>query len=198
MEMTVKDSALTPAEARKRVEDLLLVRLRAAGYRRPRGLAQSDFDHGQAALAERLAYLSPENLQTLAEAIVDAAPLPSFPPERWILDLARSLQPPPLRASRLLSSWLASVEGPKSVMRGDLVPLYRFLRDRKVPPSDWERRQLARQAVELDHDVTIWRDRAARGVISEADRMALARHDADRAEALALVDAGNAARAGRD
>ena len=191
------DSALTPAEARKRVDDLLLSRLRAAGYRKPKGLAQADFDTGQGALADRLAYLTPDNLETLAESIVDVAPLPNFPPERWMLDLARSLQPPPPKASRLLSSWLASIEGPRAVMRGDLVQLYRHLRDKKVPPTDWERRQIAERALSDAHDVQLWRDRLARGVISEADRAALARHEADLADALAIVDAGNAARAAK-
>lgn len=191
------DGALTPAEARARVETVLLARLRSAGYRKPKGLAQGDFDLGQAALADRLAYLTRDNLETLAESIVDAAPLPNFPPERWVLDLAKSLQPPPPRASRLLSSWLASVEGPKAVARGDLVQLYRYLRDKKVPPSDWDRKGITEQARRDDHDLILWRDRLARKVITDTDRMALARYEADLAEALALVDAGNAARAGR-
>jgi hypothetical protein len=189
------DTNLTPAAARARVENLLLSRLRAAGYRKPRGLAQGDFDLGQVALADRLAYLTPDNLETLAEAIVDTAPLPNWPPERWVLDLARSLQAPPVKASRLLSSWLASVEGPKAVMRGDLLMLYRYLRDRHVPPTHWDRRKIADEAKAEDHRMLIWRERMARGVITEADRAEMLRHEADLAEALALVDAGNAARA---
>ena len=198
MEQTT-EAKTTPtlADAKAQVEVLLLSRLRAAGYRKPKGLAQGDFDLGQAALAERLAYLSRDNLETLAEAIVDAAPLPAFPPERWVLDLARSLQPPPPKASRLLSSWLASVEGPKAVMRGDLVQLYRYLRDKKVPPTEWERKQITLQAQSDAHDVLIWTERLSRGVITDIDRAALARFEADKAEALALVDAGNAARAAK-
>lgn len=197
MSETTPDGTLTPAEARARVEAVLLARLRAAGFRRPRGMAPGDFDLGQEALRERLAYLTPANLETLAESIIDVAPLPNFPPERWVLDLAKSLQPPPARASRLLSSWLGSVEGPKAVLRGDLVELYRYLRDRKLPPTDWERKQISERSRKLHHDVAIWTERLQRGTLSEADAAALNQYSADLADAVALVTAGNATRAER-
>ena len=199
MEDRVQDTpdTVSAAKARARVETVLMARLRAAGYRKPRGLAQADFDVGLAALADRLAYLTPDNLATLAEAIVDTAALPNWPAERWVLDMAATLQRPPVQHVRVIQSWLGSVEGPKAVARGDLVPLYRFLQRHKRPPVAYEMRKIAEAASADNHRLMIWHERLAIGTLIEADRQALAHHDADLADALAIVDAGNAARAAK-
>ena len=113
---------------RAQVRCLLIDRLTEAGLRRQPGVSVD----AQAARVERivaaLAYMRPENLETLAALVLANAQggyRDCWPPEVAIVNWGRSLQAPPLREERIVTSWLASIEGPQARAAGHLVELFR-------------------------------------------------------------------------
>ena len=134
----------TGSEAgRALVREAVIRPLQAAGLRRARGQTEAAqaaaIDH----LIGQLDHMTAENLRTLADVVIDHAATPGpaqghWPAEVLIIGWARGLQPRPFRLSRIVTSWLASIEGPKADAGGWLVPLYRFLRLRQVPPTPYD------------------------------------------------------------
>lgn len=184
-------------EGRAAVRRYLIERLEAAGMTRPRRVSADAFEAQKKALADRLAYMGADNLMTLADVLITAsAGRTEWPPEVAILQYATGLQAPPPSQSRIVTSWLASVEGPKSIARGDLVELYRFVRRRQVPPTPYDQRQIAEEARDNARWRQIFAEKAAAGVVSDDDRRRMAEWQRDYDAATALVDAGNARRTG--
>lgn len=183
-------------EGKAAVRRLLIERLEAAGLQRPRGMAAAAFAQMQGHLCDRLSYMTAENLMTLAEALIESAQGGRWPGEIVVRDFAKGLQPPPVAQSRLITSWLASVEGPKAVVRGDLVELYRHLMRHLRPPSDWDRRQIAEQVLQNTRRIQIIREKIAVDVATAEERDWLSRYLADRQAAEAVVEQGNRKRAG--
>jgi hypothetical protein len=188
------------AAGRAKVRDLLVDRANAAGLVRRKGVT----DAAHAALIDRLcgqlAYMTPDNLRTLAELVIDAGDGPGrtwWPAETTVRGLAEALQARPLAQHRIVSSWLASVEGPVAEAGGWLVELYRFLRQHKRPPFAWDRRRLREEAAENNRRHGLLCDRVNRNAAVAEDRAWMASYAEDAREARAIVDAGRAARAAK-
>lgn len=174
----------------------LIERLNAAGLQRPRGMTAEAFAQMLGHLCELLSYMTADNLMTLAETLIEGAQGGRWPAEFVVRDFANRLQRRPAAQSRLITSWLASVEGPKAVARGDLVELLRFLRRKNQPPSDWDMRQIADEARTNARHCQIIKEKIAAEVAGREDREWLVVYQRDRDAALAIVDQGNARRAG--
>lgn len=190
----------TGSEAgRALVREALIRPLRAAGLRRARGQTEAAqaaaIDH----LIGQLDHMTAENLRTLADVVIDHAATPGpaqghWPAEVLIIGWARGLQPRPFRLSRIVTSWLASIEGPKADAGGWLVPLYRFLRLRQVPPTPYDMGKITDQARADARQLAIVEDRIARGACGDTDRDWHLAWLNDQQAARAIVDQGRGKR----
>lgn len=174
------------------VKALLIERLLDAGFARPRGVSVDAFARQQKHLAERLAYMSPENLMTLADVLI-GKPVKghAWPSELMVMQFAAGLQAPPPMQSRIVTSWLASIEGPKAVLRGDLVEIYRYVRRQHAPPQGaYAASRIAEEARDNNRRRIIVQERIRDGVASDEDRRWLREWEADHSAAMALVRAG--------
>lgn len=180
------------AEDRARVKALVVDRLDQAGMVRKRGVAAAVHEAAMARLCEQLAYMSDDNLMTLAEALIDSAPDGVWPAEVVIRQFARAIQEPPAAERRLVSSWLASVEGPKAEAGGHLVELYRWLLKHPRPPLAMDMREIHERAAENARRIELVRDRIARETATQEDRDWLGQYLRDQDQARALVEAGRA------
>lgn len=176
------------------VQTLLIDRLDAAGLQRPKGLSVQKHEAAKGWLAEHLAYMSADNLMTLAESVLDSARGRVWPTEAVIREFARALQPPPPTVKRLIGSWLASVEGPKAEAGGYLVELYRYLLTSPHPPLPMDQRTIMERASANSRRCEIVRDRIARDVAQQEDRDWLAAYERDRQIARDILDGGRAKR----
>lgn len=190
----------TDATDRARVRRLLIDRVEAAGLVRARAVTAEAQKAMLNRLADHLAYMTGENLQTLAELLIDNPglnPPQSWPSEVMIRQFARSLQVPPVRERRIVTSWLASVEGPVAEAGGYLVELYRFLLRHGRPPLDYDLRQVRETSAENNRRCVLIRDRIARDVATAEDRLWLEAYVRDQAETRRILDAGQARRAAK-
>lgn len=192
------DGAAGSVSGKAAVRDLLVGRVNAAGLVRRKGMSAEAHDAVLGRLCEHLAYMTPENLRTLAELVIEAGDGPArtwWPAEVTVRGLASALQQRPITQHRIVTSWLASVEGPVAEAGGWLVELYRFLCRHRRPPMAMDQRQLREEAAENNRRMGIVQDRIERGAAQDADRAWLAKYLEDGREARAIVDAGRAARA---
>ena len=173
-----------------RVQEILIERLEAAGLQRPKGLSVEKHAAAKGWMAEHLAYMSEENLLTLAEVVLDSVADRRWPSEIVVREFARSLQPPPPTVKRLISSWLASVEGPKAEAGGYLVELYRWLVASPRPPSSWDMRTIMERAATNMRHAEIVRDRIERGAAPDEDRAWLMQYERDWQIARGIVAQG--------
>lgn len=184
-------------EGKAAVRLYLIDRLEAAGLVRTGKQSKEAFEAGKAALAERLGYMSGDGLRLLAETIIESWPGRDWPTEKFFLQAARNIEKPPSTDNRALS-WLGSIEGPKAVMRGDLVEVYRFICANRRPPYAWEGQGIAEEARANARQLVIIAEMEAGQAGARPDqRLWRDRYLADRAEAMALVEQGNAKRAGQ-
>lgn len=122
----------------ERVQAVLIEPLARMGMRRAGNVTAEDHAAFLGRLAEKLAYLVEGQLQTLREIVGrhgQGKARDVWPAEVSILSWAHALVPPP--ESRLVSSWMASVEG-RRVWAEDPVlalALQRHLRVAGVPPQ---------------------------------------------------------------
>lgn len=180
-------------EGRDRVRKLLVERLREAGMKPARRQSVEALEDMWKRLIEHLAYMDAENIITLADTVLDAAEgarRNQCPAEVVIRGMAHALQRPPFHEHRIVSSWLASVEGPSAEAGGYLVELYRWLRTHMRPPLAWDMKTIRDQAERNNRQVTLLRDRADRGVLSEADRAWLESWTRDQQTARRIVRDG--------
>lgn len=187
---------------RAQVRELFLQRCEEAGLARPKGRTVEGQAAFETELADRLSYMVPENLETLADLVVDAAPckrgVAVWPSEAVIRHLARCLQRPPVDEGRLVTSWLASIEGPPAVAGGWAAHLLRHLMRTGRPPSDYEVAEMRREAEDDHRRAARIRDRMRRGLASDQDRAWLEQLTRDTARAEAIVGEGRERRDGRD
>lgn len=183
---------------RAMVRRLLMDRAEAAGLVRAKGVSAAAHAAMLDRLCEYLGYMTPENLKTLAELVIDAGAGPSrtwWPAEVTVRGLAGGLQARPLGQHRIVASWLASVEGPVAEAGGWLVELYRFLQRHRRPPLAMDQRQLRDEAAANNRRMGLVRDRIERGAAPDEDRAWLAAYLRDAEAARAIVDGGRAVRA---
>ena len=165
---------------------------------RPKGQTVEDHEAMRKRITERLLYLDRANLMTLAEIIISHAQ--GRPPVRvWsealILSEARALQGPPVEEQRIVTSWLASREGPAAVAAGFEVELFRHLRRSGRPPSAYDARRIREDAESNARRVELIRERLARDAASADDRGWLEAYMRDRQAVRRIVAEGERARA---
>lgn len=185
-----------------RVKALLIEPLDLAGLCRPRGVTQDTHRARLAQLAERLSYMTPDNLGTLRDVIQIHAASPggggAWPSPVVVEAWAQGLQPRPPRESDIIRSWLASVEGPPALAAGHHVQLFRFLRRRMLPPSDYDKRMIREQAERDRRHAAVCDERVRNGTARGDERdwlEAYARDDATVREIIAEGEARRVARA---
>lgn len=186
------------AEARARVRALLFDRLDQAGMVRPRRQSAGDHDAMRARLCERLAYLDPVNLQTLAELIVQNAvdrPRGAIWSEAAILTEAKALQTPPPLEFPIVSSWLASIEGPPAIAGGFEVELGLHLARTGRPPLPYDLDKIKLQASDNARRATRVREQLGRGAADSDDRQWLEWYLRQQQRIRAIIDAGQDKRA---
>ncbi len=188
------------AAGRAMVRAGLIDRLCDAGLQRPLKVRAGGFAVMCEALVARLAYLSPENLETLADVILTHAAAQPGTVKRWpaevlVVAWAGALQRRPFEQSRIASSWLRSIEGPQAEAAGYLPELYRWLRRHGRPPLPGDLRGLRETAAENARRADLVRGRIARDVAQPEDRDWLAAWLRDAQEARDFVAAGMAGRA---
>lgn len=203
---TAAETAAAPAATAEEprhaaVRRLLLARLDEAGLTRPRGMTAEAFAAQRQRLVETLDYLPDPALEALAASVLRLASGPllnHWPAEATVRNLAANLLPPPPEREPIITSWLASVEGPIARDGGFLTELYLRLCRRPLPPSrvldyPW----LAEQAEENRRTRARLRGLTAAGIATEADRAWLEDYARAEARALAIVETGEVRRAGK-
>jgi hypothetical protein len=182
------------------VRRLLIERLRNAGLTRARGQSEAALAEMLDHLAGQLDHMSADNLITLADAVLDHASAAGpaqgqWPREVMIIAWGRGLQARPFRLHRIVTSWLASREGPIAEAAGYEVQLLRFLRRHQRPPTEYDLTECKAQAREDNRLMCLITDRIARGVVQDVDRDWHAAYLADQQLARSMVDRGQDARA---
>ena len=187
----------SPETGKAAVRRHLISRLDAAGLVRAKGVSERSHTEMCDRLVDHLAYLSADNLAVLAEVVMGhttGAMHTVWPAEVTIRAWAAAIERPPMAEALIVSSWLASVEGPVAEAGGYLVELYRFLSRHRRPPLAMDARDIKRAAAEAQRSHGIIRDRIERGHGTDADRAELHRYAADLQSAQMVVDAGRARR----
>ena len=191
--MQDEDQATGKAAVRKH----LIERLAQGGLVRGKGVSERLHAEMCERLVDHLAYMGADNLATLAEVAMDHGSGPAhsiWPAEVTIRAWAAAIQRPPLAEARIVSSWLASVEGPVAEAGGYLVELYQFLARHRRPPLAVDARQIREAAAEAQRGHGLIRHRIERGHGTAEDSATLERYAADLRAAQAVVDAGRAGR----
>lgn len=179
---------------RAAVRALLIERLQGAGLRRARGISQTQHLAALDRLTGHLAYMTFANLETLAEVVLDAAQGGICPSEALIRQYGEALQARPLAQHRIVTSWLASVEGPRAEARGDLVELFRWLRRHAPrPPLPMDMRMIAEMAAANNRQRELIRGRIERQTASDEDSAWLAAYLRDQDAARQIVAGRHAA-----
>lgn len=184
-----------------RVRECFVQRLTDAGLVRPKGMPEAGFAEMMAKLAEFLSYMGRENLITLAELVLDHAEGPKrnvCPSEVVIRGLARGLQERPVTEARIVTSWLASIEGPQAELGGYLVELLRFLRAHGRPPMVMDKRKIREDAEANQRAMNLIRGRIERESASPEDRAFLLAYEDDLRRGREIVSAGRDKRAQGD
>lgn len=182
------------------VRQYLLARMDEAGMIRPKGVSEAAHAAMFDRLAAALSHMTPENLQTLADLVLDHGQGPArnvCPSEVVIRGMGLALQKRPPEQHRIITSWLRSVQGPEAEAGGYLVELYQFLCRRCVPPGDFDMIKIREEADLNNRRRTQVADWIRRGVAGQDKRDWLEGYLALERAAQALVDAGRAGRAGR-
>ena len=182
------------------VRDLLIQPLTDAGLKRQRGLSDRAQKEALALLVRDLDHMSSENLRTLCDAVLRQATLPGpglghWPAAVMIIAWGHGLQVRPFRLHRLVTSWLASIEGPQAEAGGWLVQLFRFLRQHKRPPTKFDLAEIREQAREDNRYLSVVVDWVACGTATQDKRQWYEAYLRDQQMARDFVDQGRARRA---
>lgn len=181
------------AQGRAAVRARLVDVLDRAGMVRHRDKTVEAHREWIARLCDRLAYLSPQNLDVLAAEMVTRGQgrgRNEWPSEVLILTWARALQAPPFNEWPIVRSWLHSIEGPVAEAGGYLVELVQWLRRHGRPPTDYDMRQIRDKAVENARQAERVRERIAQGAPWPEDGPWMERRLRDEAYARQIVAAG--------
>lgn len=142
-------------------------------------------------LAARLAYMSADKLQDLAEVVAvygGGKRKDQWPSDLSICNWARSLQKPPISESRLVRSYIQSAAGRAAIDGGYVVELFDHLKRYGAPPDAYAF-SMIRQEADRNRGRCARIDREReRGVAGLADLNWLERQDAIRARCMAIVE----------
>jgi len=192
------DDSATEGKAAVRLH--FVQRLQDAGLGRPKGMTEASYAEMLKGLVDYLSYMHAENLMTLAELVLDnagGAKRDQCPSELVIRQFAKGLQERPVSENRIMTSWLASVEGPSAQLAGHLVELFRFLRANGRPPLPYDKRQIAEQAADNQRTLHLIKGRRDRGATTPDDDRFAAAYAADLRAANDIVQAGAERRAAK-
>lgn len=174
----------TKAEREARVAALLIEPL--AGLSRRRGMSAEDHDRMLGRLAERLAYMSDDNLRGMHDLILRHAGKGVWPAEALIKAWAYDLQLPPPRDCDYARSLIRSAMGRQAREEGWAVELYRIAKRLGPPPNRYVLGQLRDEAATNRRRRLVIRENIEAGRASEQDRAWLAAYHADLAEVDAI------------
>lgn len=174
-----------------RIRQHLIDPLARQGMKRAGGLTVAQHEAAMEGLAARLAYLTVENIEALAEVVSTKGAGKNkdrWPPELVICNWARQLQEPPPSDSRLVTSYMRS-KGRQAKAEGWAVELYGYLKKMGQPPNDF-----AMSRLKLDADTNMRTrhriEREARfGTLSSQDRQWLEWYIHMEGRVAALLDA---------
>lgn len=114
-------------------------------------------------IADALAYMSEEQLGTLAAAVKvhGTGSARCFWPERaTFIGWAHLIAPLPLEADPTLLSWFGSIEGPRAIDAGTLVETFDWFERHRLPPAtDQSRRVVDTRAAENRRHLEVIADR---------------------------------------
>jgi len=196
-------SAADRAEGRARVQALLWDRIDEAGMTRAKGETVDAHAAMRKRVSDRLAYMGPEALAVLADMIVTnaigagaAKPKATIWPETSILSHAHALQSPPVFQLPIVTSWLASIEGPAAIAGGFEVELYRHLAKHGRPPLAYDLRLIREAAEDAARQILLIGGRIERGAADPVDLQWLEAYKRDRQAVAAIVAAGQSKRDG--
>lgn len=184
------DEALKAGKAR--VQEHLIEPLEVLGMQRAPRATLGQHEAFLEGLKGRLAYMSADGLQALAEVVEangEGKRRDRWPSGMQIMKWASRLEAPPESDSRLVRSYLASAAGDRAAAGGYLAELYRHLKRFGAPPNDFAERQMATEADEAQRRLERLQRAEAEGRAEPAEQ-AWAR---DRAARLARAEAIRAA-----
>lgn len=136
-------------DGKERVRVNLIAPLVRRGMVRKRGQKVEDHQKMLNSLEARLAYMSTDRLEALAEVVELHAEGPKkniWPAEVSITNWARLLQEPPASASRLVRSYLQSEAGTAAVSGSYVVELFLHLKRYGAPPNRYSIKTIMAQA----------------------------------------------------
>lgn len=127
-------------DGRARVVECFIQPLTRAGMARRHRQSEAALSDMLDRLANRLAYMTAENLAALVEVVeryASGKDRSGWPPEVSICNWARDLQSPPASESRLVRSYLQSGAGDAAAVGGYLVELFAYLKKFGAPPNEY-------------------------------------------------------------
>ncbi|WP_241525936.1 hypothetical protein [Pseudophaeobacter leonis] len=165
------------AEGERRVKE----QLKRLGLAKPSSLTVAQFDAMVADLSGKLAYMSPLNLQALAEQVANmpgGKERDRFPIAAKILGWAAEIQPPADDASPLFRAVFAHALGQRALVEGWAPELLGELRRARVWPRDYDLRLVQERAAEARRRIARLNEQLRRGdVLSSQDRTFRQRRD---------------------
>lgn len=188
------------AEGRARVREILIAALAGLGPRR--GQTVEAMHAEQAAVAERLHYMSEANLRALTECALrmagamkaGARQAPAWPEPSQLFAWAFVLQYPPPRSSDYVPSLMRSRLGDAAMDGGWHVQLFRAARRGPPPPNEYLQSRLREEAEDHRRQLARVVERVDAGMASPDDRRFLDAWHRDKAMAEALIEEGRNAR----
>ena len=186
---------------RRAVRALLIEPLEDDGMRRHQRTTVEAHKAFTDRLAEKLAYMRPENLRALRPIVASLASGPAlnvWPEFQTVTQHAYRIQPPPDESDDILWSWLHSIEGPMCRAAGTLYATRLYIkRYRRPPVGDFDKRRIAEKQREIDRDMEELRRARGLGEATEAQVETILAYDRVVGECEAIVDAGARHRAER-
>lgn len=185
---------------RAMVREYLIHPLESAGLQRGPRVKVADHEALLDRMQDRLGYLSPGLLSALAEAVLRLAEGPlqnTWPSWATIWNNATRLMPPPDDESHIMTTWLASIEGPVARAGGYLVELHSFLRRHGRPPGSYDMAKIRERAGENQRRRLRVEEWVAKGHAKAEDRDWLDAYLRAQAHCEALVRTGEEKRAAK-
>ncbi|MEP4950071.1 MAG: hypothetical protein ABJU46_03745 [Paracoccaceae bacterium] len=176
---------------RMKVRKYFLDPLNDAGMTRKRGVKVEDFEKSQTRLADKLSYMTVENLKGLRQYVVRLAAGKDgniWPEEQSIERDAYNLQTPPPRKSDYAQSIIRSAMGCRANDEGWLVELFQIAKRMGPPPGKYVISQLKDQAEDNRRRRGRVSERIEQGSAPEHQRVWLSQYHADLAECLAIIN----------
>ena len=181
---------------RERVRVLFVERIASSGVK-PFG-KQTVAQHIETLkkLGDYASHLSEQSLDALSDEVLGAAAAARgvCPSELAIRMMVDGKEPRPFEMAPIVTSWLASIEGPQAEAGGYLAQLYRHLRDHPRPVLVHDLTLVKKKAADDRQREAMVRERIERGRATDEERRWLSALVEDLRRARAIVEAGEIAR----